>query len=221
MFTMANLFEKNAQIKQEPNNQNCEAQLLLESIPPLETMPPQIRPMQSYSYNYYNKRRHNPIDNRPFHCSICGKSFGRKSILTMHIKIHNNDRPFKCPFENCNKAFIDRTALKMHVNRHKGIKPHKCSFGICQKSFVTGYELQRHIRRVHQNLRPYKCSYESCQKAFGTKHMLTLHFRQHTGEKPFECPTCNKKFTSKNSLKHHKKKKKLTKQYIKKQKKKK
>jgi len=32
-----------------------------------------------------------------------------------------------------------------------------------------------------------------CKKDFGYKHVLQNHSRTHTGEKPFQCPECEKK----------------------------
>lgn len=40
-------------------------------------------------------------------------------------------------------------------------------------------------------------------RSFGYKHVLQNHERTHTGEKPFECPECHKRFTRDHHLKTH------------------
>ncbi|XP_061694970.1 zinc finger protein 217 isoform X2 [Syngnathoides biaculeatus] len=59
-----------------------------------------------------------PKDRRPKHCSYCGKSFRSSYYLTVHLRTHTGEKPYKCVY--CDYAGAQRTSLKYHMERrHK------------------------------------------------------------------------------------------------------
>ncbi|MCL4136519.1 UNVERIFIED_CONTAM: hypothetical protein GTU68_064043 [Idotea baltica] len=62
-------------------------------------------------------------------------------------------------------------------------------------------DVRRHIRFRHTGERPFPCPL--CPKRFVEKVALVRHLTIHTGEKPFQCHKCLKRFNRKSSLNSH------------------
>ena len=80
---------------------------------------------------------------RPFPCSVCGKSFKRKFHMTEHVKtVHSKDGgKFHCTI--CERTFTRRHGLnqhlEMHANSHK-----KFPCKICFRKFSRRSDATRH-----------------------------------------------------------------------------
>ena len=169
-------------------------------------------------------------DNQNKYCEICQKTFSTGGNLRNHIMtIHQNLRPFKCPFPGCEKKYSIQTRLQVHYRTHIGKKPYICRF--CQKAFNEKGNLKTH-ERFHSEIRPFKCNecnktYKTnghlkdhieiqhmkirkfpchfCDKKFGRISTLKAHIRTHTGEKNYKCKieNCNKFFAEKGNMEIH------------------
>ena len=120
---------------------------------------------------------------KPFSCSICGKTFTRTNSMKRHEERHTNERKFSC--SKCDKAFPYLRNLKRHELIHADSKPYSCSH--CDKQFRERGKVTRH-ERIHTKEKPYDCS--ECDKKFATSTQLKAHERIHTGERPYNCLLC-------------------------------
>ncbi|KAJ8247105.1 hypothetical protein GJAV_G00258790 [Gymnothorax javanicus] len=116
-----------------------------------------------------------------------------------------------CPY--CDRGYKRLTSLKEHIKyRHeKNEETFTCS--LCSFSFAHRAQLERHVATHKQDReqpqlltqgagnRKFKCT--ECGKAFKYKHHLKEHLRIHSGEKPYECPNCKKRFSHSGSYSSH------------------
>ena len=131
-------------------------------------------------------------------CEFCGKSFFSPFNLKAHKRIHTGETPFKC--EYCDVTGRSKSVINQHVAlSHPEKAPFRCEK--CDRAFSTKVTLQRHDATKHTGEGLVLCTICGMQMK---KDKLKVHMFQHTGEKPFKCEVCSRRFTSKMSLYLHK-----------------
>ncbi|XP_052868723.1 zinc finger protein 260-like [Anopheles cruzii] len=136
-----------------------------------------------------------------FKCRMCEKIFRTKSTLICHEKVHGEgiDNRFSCV--ECGKIFGTGEKLQVHRRLHTGEKPYQCK--VCMKHFNHQSNLIVHAR-IHEKVKKaLKC--ERCSKVLDNEERLVIHMRLHTGEKPYKCSYCDKRFNHKSTVSTHEK----------------
>lgn len=78
----------------------------------------------------------------------CGKRFGSHKYLIQHRRVHDDDRPLKCPVKGCKMTFKWAWARTEHIRVHTGERPYVCPIAGCGKTFRFVSDFSRHKRKT-------------------------------------------------------------------------
>uniref|UniRef100_A0A3B4X4N5 Zinc finger E-box binding homeobox 1 n=1 Tax=Seriola lalandi dorsalis TaxID=1841481 RepID=A0A3B4X4N5_SERLL len=116
-------------------------------------------------------------------CPYCSRGYKRNASLKEHIKYRHETSEDNYSCSHCSYTFTYRSQLERHMSHHRGTREQVTS------------------ERGTGGTRKFKCT--ECSKAFKYKHHLKEHLRIHSGEKPYECSNCKKRFSHSGSYSSH------------------
>ncbi|KAH8264651.1 hypothetical protein KR038_011736 [Drosophila bunnanda] len=103
----------------------------------------------------------------------------------------------------CGKSYTQSSHLWQHLRFHQEmrVKPFVCPEEKCDRKFTIRPDLNDHIRKCHTGERPFHCLV--CGKRFLTGSVFYQHRLIHRGERRYECEECGKRFYRADALKNH------------------
>uniref|UniRef100_A0A182SU66 Protein krueppel n=1 Tax=Anopheles maculatus TaxID=74869 RepID=A0A182SU66_9DIPT len=137
----------------------------------------------------------------PYECTVCLVDGATPRPIKTVSSLQNHFRSHRFPHwcDICGKRFLRKLQLTRHKPTHSN---NQFVCDECGRGFTHKKSWQNHMKR-HTALRSevYKCG--TCSKAFGNKARLDRHMRLHTGEKPYGCKYCEKRFYDRHQLQCH------------------
>jgi len=151
------------------------------------------------SLRHHRIRKHQPVGNKrecpvcrklvPFYslskhmhthkaysiqCPHCDKMFKNSSTLKQHVRIHEDQRQFRC--DTCGVGFNRRDGLRLHLRVHektgsRGLK--ECSCQVCGEKFPNHSTLVIHRNREHKDGKQYTC--HICNRSMISTRSLEWH----------------------------------------------
>lgn len=190
-------FQHRSSLIKHRNEHKGKEELLL--TPPSEEGSFKCAECESVFYTVDSLRGHRCCSRaeKPYHCPLCRQEFQFKVSVSKHMVIHSQECVFKC--QECSQTFPDSMALRCHQRCHTALKPYKCPE--CGMVFKHYSVMEDHRRKHTASVRSHLCNI--CGKSFKYGSLLHQHQYLHTGQKPFRCLDCGKKFAFAQNMKAH------------------
>ncbi|CAG0901985.1 unnamed protein product [Cyprideis torosa] len=144
-----------------------------------------------------------------YYCKECHKSFKSKPGLTCHEKANHPLDPIdevapRMECGQCGMKFTQKISLTRHLKTCHSVSTGRHLCHVCGTSYVHSYKLKMHVAAAHGlDQKPNGHFCQSCCVTVSRKDRFEDHERLHTGEKPFACDKCPKRFRLRAKLKLH------------------
>ena len=142
-------------------------------------------------------------------CLECGKTFGSKSNLRVHLKaIHTKYSVDEVKCLLCSKQMKNPESLKrhkkeIHPDENTERKTWICSQ--CGKGFNQRSNMVTHNKSAHETFRNEDVTCKICSKMLKTPYRLVVHTRVFHGDNKIRetCPDCGNTFANRKNLAIH------------------